>query len=67
MSNYIKSVRKTAEFKEVFSRGKKIKGNLFSLFYLDSHQTETFDLGIVTRKKLSKNATQRNYLKRIIK
>ncbi len=67
MSNYIINVRKTAEFKEIFSQGKRINGKFFSLFYIDKHHDETFALGVVTRKKLSKKATQRNYLKRIIK
>jgi len=57
-----------ADFDLVFKRGRRVRGNFFSLVYLGSgDKKETTKIGIVVSKKAVKKATERNKLKRQIR
>lgn len=56
---------KEADFNRL-KKGKKINGKFVRIFYLPSHESET-RVGIIVSKVVSKNASQRNKVKRAIR
>ena len=53
-----------SDFKLLFKVGKQIQGDLFRLSWLLS---ETSQLGLVVSNKISKKATERNRIKRVVR
>jgi len=62
----IRHVRKTAEFLEILSKGRKYNGKTFSLHFLRDPEQETPQIGVILTKKLAPKAVRRNYVKRLV-
>lgn len=52
------------EFKQVLSKGKTIQGKLFAIKILESAQPKPTKIGIITSKKIAKQAVYRNRARR---
>ena len=62
----VKSIKKTAEFRRVYTKGKLHKGVLLCVYVLPVEQKQT-RTGVSISKRISKKATDRNKFKRVIK
>lgn len=56
----------TRDFKETFSKGRKIQGNVFTLFVRQGKGAVS-QFGIVVPNSVSKKAVERNRIKRIVR
>lgn len=59
-------LRKNNDFKKVFKEGKKIKTELFDLFYKSNNKLNNM-FGFVVSLKISKKAVERNKIKRFLR
>ena len=59
-------LRKNNDFKKVFKEGKKIKTELFDLFYKPNNKLNNA-FGFVVSLKISKKAVERNKIKRFLR
>ena len=57
---------KNQEIQAVLSKGRKIENPNFLIFYIQNSLNK-FRLGVITSKKITKLAVERNYFKRVIK
>ena len=55
---------KESEFKQVLSKGKTVQGKLFALKILESTAFTPSKIGIITSKKIAKQAVYRNRARR---
>ena len=63
----IQRIRKTEEFREILSGGGKWRGEAVAVYLIENKGQKGFCVGTAVVKKLAPRATQRNYIKRIIR
>jgi len=63
----IQRIKKTEEFREILSGGGKWRGKTVALYLIENKDQKGFCVGTTVMKKLAPRATQRNYIKRIIR
>jgi len=59
-------IRKTKEFQDILASGEKQRGRYIFLYWKQDKSRKDPRVGTIITKKLAPNATQRNYIKRII-
>jgi len=59
-------ITKTKEFRDILARGEKQRGSHVFLYWKQDKSRKDSRVGTIITKKLAPNATQRNYIKRII-
>jgi ribonuclease P protein component len=59
-------LRKSAEFRVVYGKGKRLEGRLLTVFVL-SNGLDQHRLGITASRKMSRHAVKRNRAKRLVR
>jgi len=62
----IAHIRKTAEFREILSGGRKWQERTVALHSREAGDRDKVYIGTIITKKLAPKATQRNYIRRVI-
>jgi len=66
MLSSINRLKKNQDFKKIYHKGNKTKGQFFDFFYLKSTEKYT-RIGIVINSKIATLATERNKQKRMVR
>lgn len=56
-----------SDFKQIFSKGRSINGNLFTFFIEQTNKNTASQFGIIVSNKVSKKAVDRNSIKRKVR